>query len=797
MGDLQACTPRENLLFMSVPSSSPPSPTLPLSNPSPSTITAECWAAAEQITQQILYGLQPTLMADHKRKEVIDYVRRLIRRYLGCEVFPYGSVPLVTYLPDGDIDLTVLSSPNVDDALASGVRAVLEAEEYNESAEFEVKDVQFIDAEVKLVKCLVQDIVVDISFNQLGGLCTLCFLEQVDHLIGNDHIFKRSIILIKAWCFYESRVLGAHHGLISTYALATLVLYIFHLFHSSLNGPLAVLYRFLDYFSKFDWDNYCISLNGPVCKASLPEIVAELPENGGDGLLLSEEFLRNCVDMYSVPSRGLDTELRAFPKKHLNIIDPLKENNNLGRSVNRANFYRIRGAFKYGARKLGWILMLSKERIADELKIFFTNTLERPGNIYASFLEGFSDGKVPAEDKKALKIKNETDSYPMKVASLQTVSETTCPANGIPVSGYCLSMDSNELVTSSFLDDKTENGNLHHTMSASSNNDSAEELSSLCDLSGDYDSNIRNLLCGQSCHMYALSAPLLPSPPVPPPLLRNPGDSVCHSLQPRQNFHSRMNANGGSSQLRNKNSWDHISHSLQAKQSFHSQINSNGAISRSQHHLANHPTLPGATFSSDEKQKQRGTGTYFPNTNYQAHWDSPLLGRGRKAAGTRGQLHKHTPKNSLVKGLPEIHSLEEVNNDPAPEHHSVLEQVKSESSEFHQSHPSSQGSSNTNGFVPSERLEFGSVVHDPWVVPSEEARSYPDLGNPHTKSAATSPGSPSLQESKPILGNKPERVEGRSYHLKDEDFPPLSQMKDNSYTEEQRDRVDMNGSPGT
>jgi hypothetical protein len=63
---------------------------------------------------------------------------------------------------------------------------------------------------------------------------------QTDRLIGKDHLFKRSIILIKAWCYYESRILGAPHGLISTYALETLVLYIFHLFHASLNGPLAV-----------------------------------------------------------------------------------------------------------------------------------------------------------------------------------------------------------------------------------------------------------------------------------------------------------------------------------------------------------------------------------------------------------------------------------------------------------------------------------------------------------------------------------------------------------------------------
>lgn len=36
-----------------------------------------------------------------------------------------------------------------------------------------------------------------------------------------------------------------------------------------------MLYKFLDYFSKFDWDNYCISLKGPVPKSSLPDIVGK------------------------------------------------------------------------------------------------------------------------------------------------------------------------------------------------------------------------------------------------------------------------------------------------------------------------------------------------------------------------------------------------------------------------------------------------------------------------------------------------------------------------------------------
>ncbi|KAJ0088925.1 hypothetical protein Patl1_31518 [Pistacia atlantica] len=202
----------------------------------------------------------------------------------------------------------------------------------------------------------------------------------VDRLIGKDHLFKRSVILIKAWCYYESRILGAHHGLISTYALETLVLYIFHLFHTSLNGPLAVLYKFLDYFSKFDWDNYCISLNGPVRVSSLPEVVVETPENGGQDLLLSTEFLKDCVEQFSTPSRGFETNSRTFPPKHLNIVDPLKENNNLGRSVSKGNFYRIRSAFTYGARKLGRILSQPEESLADELQKFFSNTLDRHGS---------------------------------------------------------------------------------------------------------------------------------------------------------------------------------------------------------------------------------------------------------------------------------------------------------------------------------------------------------------------------------------------------------------------------------
>ncbi|XP_057869040.2 uncharacterized protein LOC131076031 [Cryptomeria japonica] len=373
MGDLQAWPqPNGNLTEEKESSSS--------ANPNPSSIDGKLWALLEERASEIILCVHPTLKSEQRRNEVIDYVQRLIQGRIGCKVFPFGSVPLKTYLPDGDVDLTTFSSIlNIEDKWANDVRAVLEGEETSKAAEFRVREVHYIKAEVKLVKCLVENIVVDISFNQLGGLSTLCFLEKVDRLIGKDHLFKRSIILVKAWCYYESRLLGAHHALISTYALETLVLYIFNRFHASLHGPLEVLYRFLDYFSKFDWENYCVSLQGPVSISALPVIVAEPPETDGAELLLNEEFLKSCSDLYSVLPKSHDNQNRSLTPKSLNIIDPLRENNNLGRSVSKGNFFRIRSAFGYGARMLGKVLLASEEKIAEELDKFFQNTLLRHG----------------------------------------------------------------------------------------------------------------------------------------------------------------------------------------------------------------------------------------------------------------------------------------------------------------------------------------------------------------------------------------------------------------------------------
>lgn len=70
------------------------------------------------------------------------------------QVFPYGSVPLKTYLPNGDIDLTTFCSLDFEDSMVSEVCAILRGQEHNEAAQYKVKDVHCIDAEVLLSSLL-------------------------------------------------------------------------------------------------------------------------------------------------------------------------------------------------------------------------------------------------------------------------------------------------------------------------------------------------------------------------------------------------------------------------------------------------------------------------------------------------------------------------------------------------------------------------------------------------------------------------------------------------------------------
>eukprot|EP00850_Spirogloea_muscicola_P007260 SM000036S13304 [mRNA] locus=s36:549958:555442:+ [translate_table: standard] len=191
-------------------------------------------AAVNDRTSELIARIQPTRQADVRRYNIVEYVRHLTQRCFDCQVFTFGSVPLKTYLPLGDIDLTIFCQIQaVKDIWAYELKRVLDSEMRNPGALYKVTGVVLIEA-------------------------------KVDRLIRRDHLFKQSVILVKAWACYESHIIGANQGLLSTYALEVLLLYIFQIYHANLCSPLQVLLHFLNFFGTFDWDTYCLTLRGPI-----------------------------------------------------------------------------------------------------------------------------------------------------------------------------------------------------------------------------------------------------------------------------------------------------------------------------------------------------------------------------------------------------------------------------------------------------------------------------------------------------------------------------------------------------
>lgn len=64
-------------------------------------------------------------------------------------------------------------------------------------------------------------------------------------------------------------------------------------------------------------------------------IAAEPPRKDGGELLLSKLFLDACSSVYAVFPGGQENQGQPFVSKHFNVIDPLRINNNLGRSVSK------------------------------------------------------------------------------------------------------------------------------------------------------------------------------------------------------------------------------------------------------------------------------------------------------------------------------------------------------------------------------------------------------------------------------------------------------------------------------
>lgn len=219
------------------------------------------WRYLEDEIDILLNNLQPVSASNNIRFKITSFLSSLLQEKLrNAKLVQCGSSCSRSYLPDGDLDLTLLTclpcSPpangkessntssnnnnNNNSSSATGTapssssaktqsyggskavsvansaqdemqhltkiftvlceeiyRKEEESQSMKPSSEFTIRNVEFINARTKLIHCVVNNVGVDITLNQTGVINTLLFLEEADKLIGNDHLFKKSLILIK------------------------------------------------------------------------------------------------------------------------------------------------------------------------------------------------------------------------------------------------------------------------------------------------------------------------------------------------------------------------------------------------------------------------------------------------------------------------------------------------------------------------------------------------------------------------------------------------------------------------
>jgi hypothetical protein len=153
-----------------------------------------------------------------------------------------------------------------------------EFELYNKNASIALfSELKIIMADVRLLKGKIGNISLDISVNNFSGIYKVILIKYIENQFKNEfsrlnlfsdssysnnkiQIFRRTLILIKSWCTFEGNLMGSNIGLMASYALEILVIYLFNLHYDNIYNEFDGFEKFFEVMDKFDWENSIITI---------------------------------------------------------------------------------------------------------------------------------------------------------------------------------------------------------------------------------------------------------------------------------------------------------------------------------------------------------------------------------------------------------------------------------------------------------------------------------------------------------------------------------------------------------
>ncbi|CAG9572533.1 conserved hypothetical protein [Leishmania major strain Friedlin] len=142
-------------------------------------------------------------------------------------------LPVTTDSSTGSVDGTMQLTTTTDGCprlVAPAVLSIASGEVLGRVRDYlrSFKTPVFVDslvmAEVRVLKLAMEGCNYDITIGQFGGVNCVRFLHEMDAVIGDQHVLKRTLLLLKAWCCYEAHILGGQAGYIGSYAATVMLI---------------------------------------------------------------------------------------------------------------------------------------------------------------------------------------------------------------------------------------------------------------------------------------------------------------------------------------------------------------------------------------------------------------------------------------------------------------------------------------------------------------------------------------------------------------------------------------------
>lgn len=341
--------------------------------------------------EYILNYSGPNKEQDDYREEKYKIIKNVILKSfqeeqdIKIKIFSFGSFPFKSYHRDSDIDMTIILIDKATDKLITSYSIELLTKVLNIienslrqyfSQHYNEEYLERIEADVRLIKCKFEGVSFDISIDNFVGLFKFIFMHNLEKNYLDPYFYKRTLLLIKSWCYYEGNILGSNIGLLGSYALEVLVIYMFNNYKGKFNSELEAFFTFFNMMSKINWENQIVTIYGiydivtlSKYDLNLESFLSSNEQDKEQKIIYTEirEFVKQFErfnDIEKVQIFNINSKSIVLSKYNMYIIDPIYNTNNLGKSVNFHNSSRIKELFDYMDTQCQDLIKLKTEKVS-------------------------------------------------------------------------------------------------------------------------------------------------------------------------------------------------------------------------------------------------------------------------------------------------------------------------------------------------------------------------------------------------------------------------------------------------